>query len=121
MKVSQLAERSGVPISTIKFYIREGLLPRGERTTASNQVVYETLHLERLMLIGALKDVAGLGTDTLRSVFAALQPLGESDADPINQALVAVYPKPTEVSVEMQPVHDEVRAFLRSLPWTTED
>ena len=26
--ISEVAERSGVPIATIKFYIREGLLPR---------------------------------------------------------------------------------------------
>ena len=121
MKVSELAQRSGVPISSIKFYIRQKLLPRGERTTASNQAVYGENHLERLLLIAALKDVAGLPNDTLRAVFDAMQPLGVSDADPIHKALVAVYPQPTEVPAEMQPVHDEVRTFLLDLPWTTED
>ena len=36
MKISQLAERSGVPVSSIKFYLREGLLPAGLRS-APNQ------------------------------------------------------------------------------------
>ena len=32
MWMAELAERSGVPVPTIKFYLREGLLPRGGRT-----------------------------------------------------------------------------------------
>ena len=30
MKISELSELSGVPVATVKFYIREGMLARGE-------------------------------------------------------------------------------------------
>ena len=32
MKISQLSQASGVPVATIKFYLREELLPPGEST-----------------------------------------------------------------------------------------
>lgn len=64
MKVSELSQRSGVPLPTIKFYIREGLLSPGLRT-AKNQAEYGASHLERLALIRALRDDAGLGVETI--------------------------------------------------------
>ena len=35
MRISELSSVTGVPVPTIKYYIREGLLPRGERTAAN--------------------------------------------------------------------------------------
>lgn len=31
MRISELSRRSGVPMATIKYYRREGLLPEGAR------------------------------------------------------------------------------------------
>ena len=60
MKVSELnGQKSGVPLPTIKFYIREGLRPAGART-GKNQADYGEKHVERLSLIVALRDDAGL-------------------------------------------------------------
>ena len=53
MKMSQLCETSGVSVPSIKFYLREGLLPAGERTSAT-QAEYGPEHVERLRLIRAL-------------------------------------------------------------------
>ncbi len=69
MKVSELSRRAGVPLPTIKFYIREGLLPAGE-STVRNRAEYGALHLERLALIRALKDDAGL---TIAAIARALR------------------------------------------------
>ena len=33
MRISELAKESGTPVATIKYYIREGLLPAGGMTT----------------------------------------------------------------------------------------
>ena len=54
IRISELSRRSGVPVPTIKFYIREGILSRGE-STAPNQARYSEEHLNRLALIGALQ------------------------------------------------------------------
>ena len=39
MRISELSARTGVPVATIKYYLREGLLPEGERT-APTQATY---------------------------------------------------------------------------------
>jgi DNA-binding transcriptional MerR regulator len=70
MKISELSRRSGIPLPTIKFYIREGLLPAGERT-AMTQAVYGEEHVERLSLIRALKDEAGLSLATITNMLRA--------------------------------------------------
>lgn len=57
--------------STIKFYIREGILPAGE-PQARNQASYGPRHLERLALITALREVAGLSLEGIARVTAEL-------------------------------------------------
>lgn len=71
MRVSQLCELSGVPLPSIKYYLREGLLPAGERTSAT-QAVYDESHVERLRLIRALLEVGGLSVATAQRVLAAI-------------------------------------------------
>ncbi|WP_224392556.1 MerR family transcriptional regulator [Pseudonocardia sp. ICBG1293] len=71
MRVSELSRSSGVPVATIKYYLREGLLPRGE-TTSPNQARYDDAHLRRLRLIRALVEVGGLPIATVREVLSAV-------------------------------------------------
>jgi DNA-binding transcriptional MerR regulator len=68
--MSELSRTTGVPVATIKFYLREGLVPAGIRT-AVNQATYDESHIERLVLIRALVEVAGLPIAAVRSVLAA--------------------------------------------------
>ncbi|MCI0385817.1 MerR family transcriptional regulator [Streptomyces sp. CNQ085] len=76
MRMSELSRRSGVPIPTIKFYLREGLLRPG-RATASNQAEYEEDHLRRLRLVRALTTLGGLSVAATREVLEAVgEPLG---------------------------------------------
>ncbi|MFJ8923786.1 MerR family transcriptional regulator [Streptomyces sp. NPDC102415] len=53
MRISQLAERSGVPATTLRFYEGAGLLP-ADRTPAGYRVYGEDA-VERLAFIGAAK------------------------------------------------------------------
>ncbi|MEV4877936.1 MerR family transcriptional regulator [Streptomyces cyaneofuscatus] len=53
MRISQLAERSGVPATTLRFYESEGLLPAGR--TPGGYRLYGADALERLAFIGAAK------------------------------------------------------------------
>ena len=71
MKMAELSRRSGVPTATIKYYLREGLVPPGQ-TTAPNQADYDEEHLDRLALIRALREAAGLPIATIGRVFAAM-------------------------------------------------
>lgn len=67
MRISELAARSGVPVGTIKYYLREGLLPPG-RATSRTTAEYEDAHIERLRLVRALTDAGGLGIAAIRRV-----------------------------------------------------
>ena len=71
MRISELCEVSGVALPSIKYYLREGLLPAGERT-AANQAEYGPQHVERLRLIRALIDVGGLSIATAQRVLEAI-------------------------------------------------
>ncbi|WP_457028240.1 MerR family transcriptional regulator [Kitasatospora sp. P5_F3] len=71
MRISELSRRSGVPVATIKYYLREELLPAGVATSAT-QAEYDDHHLRRLRLARALIAVRGLSVSTTREVLRAL-------------------------------------------------
>lgn len=71
MKVSELCQVAGVSLPSVKYYLREGLLPAGERT-AANQAEYGPAHVERLRLIRALIEIGGLSIATARRVIEAI-------------------------------------------------
>ncbi|MFC5060640.1 MerR family transcriptional regulator [Actinomycetospora atypica] len=71
MRVGELSRRSGVSVASIKYYLREGLLPAGERT-GPNQADYGDAHLRRLRMIRALLDVGHLSVVATRDVLAAV-------------------------------------------------
>jgi len=80
MRMAQLAKQSGIPVPTIKYYLRAGLLPPGQ-TTARNQAEYTDSHLHRLRLIDTLVGVGGFAVSAARSILAAVDdvrvPAGE--------------------------------------------
>jgi len=71
MWMAELAARSGYPVPTIKYYLREGLLPPGEATGAT-RARYDESHVRRLRLIRALTEVAGLRLETVGQVLEDL-------------------------------------------------
>ncbi|GAA4498758.1 MerR family transcriptional regulator [Actinoallomurus oryzae] len=71
MKISELSDRSGLPVQTIKYYIREGLLPKGA-ATAATRAEYAEEHLERLRLIRALREVGDLSVAAVKRIIGAV-------------------------------------------------
>ncbi|HET6858985.1 MAG TPA: MerR family transcriptional regulator [Streptomyces sp.] len=71
MRISELSRRSAVPITTIKHYLREGLLPPG-RATSATQAEYGEPHLRRLRLVRALIGVRGLSVGTTKELLHAV-------------------------------------------------
>lgn len=81
MWMAELATRSGLSVPTIKYYLREGLLPAGVAIGAT-RAVYDETHVHRLRLIRALTEVAGMSLETVREVLA-----GIADADNLHDAV----------------------------------
>jgi DNA-binding transcriptional MerR regulator len=123
MRLAELTRRSGVPRSTIKFYLRSGLLPAGE-PLGRNQARYGPRHLERLELIRALREVAGLPLGVIARVARQLDRGWSAEADPIGEALRAIHAPPKrrlsrKERAELRRLREEVREFVAGLPWTT--
>lgn len=72
MKLAELSRLSGIPTATIKYYLREGLLPPGRRVTAT-QAEYDDSHLQRLRLVRALIQVGRVPIASAREVLTALE------------------------------------------------
>ena len=124
MRLAELSRRSGVPRSTIKFYIREGMLPSG-KSVGRNQALYGPEHLERLALISALREVAELPLEVIARVTSQLD-RGWKDGDPIGEALLAIHAprkrrRTPEEKAELEGLRAEVRELMRGLTWTTDD
>jgi DNA-binding transcriptional MerR regulator len=71
LRIGELSRKTGVPVPTIKYYVREGLLPGGE-LTSRNQASYDETHERRLRLIRALLDVGGMKVAEIADVLAAV-------------------------------------------------
>ncbi|MCP3012091.1 MerR family transcriptional regulator [Nocardiopsis dassonvillei] len=91
MLMAELSAKSGVPVSTIKYYLREGLLPEGVRTSAT-RAAYGGVHLHRLRVVRALID-AGVSVAGARKVIATLDDPPENVSDLIGAAHAAVLPR----------------------------
>jgi DNA-binding transcriptional MerR regulator len=67
LKMSELAERSGVSAGTIKHYLREGLLPEPVRTSR-NMAYYPPDFVERIRLIKRLQEERFMPLRLIRGV-----------------------------------------------------
>ena len=67
MQLKELSERSGVSAASIKYYLREGLLPAGEAIHAT-RAQYSARHVERLELIQSLRRIVGLNIEQIRGL-----------------------------------------------------
>jgi MerR family copper efflux transcriptional regulator len=70
MRISQLAERSGVPATTLRFYETAGLLPADR--TASGYRIYGPEAAERLAFIGTAKQL-GLSLEEIAELLKVWQ------------------------------------------------
>ncbi|MBE1878845.1 MerR family transcriptional regulator [Myceligenerans pegani] len=115
MRISELSERSGVSPASIKYYIREGLLPGGERT-GYNSTEYDESHVGRLRLIRALIDTGGLTVAAARKVIGAIDDPGISLDHVLGiaqQAMPESAEPPSDIAL------DRVRAVMRERGWST--
>jgi len=92
MRISELSSQTGIPIATIKFYLRENLLQEGLRTAAT-QAQYDDGHVARLRLIRALLGPGGLSVAAARQVIRAIEEPPESLHELLGVAATAL-PRP---------------------------
>ena len=116
MRISSLAAESGVPVATIKFYLRVGLLPEGKQT-APRQAEYGDSHLARLRLIRALLGPGGLSVAAAGEVLQQLDEPPESAHDLLGAAHHALDSGVRSKSAQPISEHPRADAMLESLGW----
>ncbi|AOR31900.1 transcriptional regulator [Streptomyces fodineus] len=118
MRLAELSRQSGVSTATIKYYLREGLLPPGRQINATT-AEYDEEHLRRLRLVRAMIQVGGVPVAKVREV------LGHVDDDSLGRAIrlgaamwaLPQVPEPDEDDGYVQAAHEEVAALLDRLGW----
>ncbi|MEO1055743.1 MAG: MerR family transcriptional regulator [Actinomycetota bacterium] len=114
MRMAELSRQSGVPTATIKYYLRERLLPGGE-TTAPNQAQYGREHLDRLSLIRALRETAGLSISTIGRVLTAMDDYRPGDSPEHLTIAVAEMSEPLAIPDDETDDYERARSDLREL------
>jgi DNA-binding transcriptional MerR regulator len=113
--VSDLSEKSRTPISSIKFYAREGLLPQAD-LQAPHRAYYDEEHVRRLRLIQALRQVAGLPLDRVRKLCRAIDHARqETTAKVVARVIDAVARREVTRAVTMSELRDARREVLAML------
>jgi DNA-binding transcriptional MerR regulator len=116
VRISELATRAGVPVGTVKFYLREGLLPPGELTGAT-QARYSEEHLARLRLVRALLGPGGLSVARARAVLAAV----DDPATSVHEALGAAHSALPGSAADEPADLAGARAHLRRWGWSVHE
>jgi DNA-binding transcriptional MerR regulator len=71
VKISEVCRLTGVTVSTMKYYLREGLVHGGDRVE-SNQTAYDDTHVHRVKLVRALIETGGLSIAATKRVLSTL-------------------------------------------------
>jgi DNA-binding transcriptional MerR regulator len=87
MRVSELSERSDTPIATIKYYIREGLIPRGEPRNARASD-HDEVTVDELKLIRGLVHTVGLSISQVRKILEIIREPDQTPAESMTRATV---------------------------------
>ena len=106
LRISELASRTRVPVATIKYYLREGLLPAGVKLTP-RLTEYDERHVRQLGLLRILREVGHVPVDGLRQLTAALRETRGSVHDLFGAAADALAPTP--------PAPGELRELTRAM------
>lgn len=102
MRISQLSIETGVPVATVKYYLRERLLHDGVLSSAT-QASYDDSHVRRLRLIRALVGGAGLSIAAVRDLLGVVDSPPDSGHDLLGHAHSALTVAP-EGPVNTAPV-----------------
>lgn len=85
MWISELSQRTSVPVDTIKHYLRIGVLPKGE-AVGPLRAEYGEAHVARLNLIVALHGLGRLSLDQIRRVFDSIDESQVSLRDTVKES-----------------------------------
>jgi len=114
VRISELAEQSGATVATIKYYVREGLVPPGSKV-GERRAEYGDRHVARLQLLRVLRDVGDMSVADLKQVVDAIDNESLSTHEMNGAAYDALARTSGAVSAEMRELAAQV---VRQAGWT---
>jgi DNA-binding transcriptional MerR regulator len=116
--MAELSRATGVPVPTVKYYLREGLLPTGI-PVGPNQAEYQDTHVRRLRLIRVLREVGDLGVAQVGKILEAIEAKDLSLPEVLGRAQSALAPgrELAVVSEELGRAKADVDGFIEELGW----
>lgn len=114
MLMSELAARTGVPVPTIKYYLRENVLMPG-RATSATRAEYGEPHVERIALLKALSG-QGLSLAKIKTIVGLIDSPDESLLTALGAATSALPPAPESPDPEFPRARAAFAALGRPLP-----
>lgn len=109
-----------MPLSAVKYYQREGLLPEGVRT-APNQVDYGEQHVHRVRLIRAMLETGGLSIAATKDVLHALDAADVPLAETFGVAQKAIGTSRTTDNAPSEESRERIIELARSRNWCFSD
>jgi DNA-binding transcriptional MerR regulator len=118
VQMAELSRRSRVPVATIKYYLREGLLPPGTPTSAT-RAEYGEAHLRRLRLIRALVEIGEIPVAAVGHILARVDDESVSLHDMFGAVQYSLRPQPTRpiLDADGQAASHEVDELIAELGW----
>ena len=110
MRIGELAQSSGTPIETIRFYEREALLPAPARTE-SNYRIYTAAHADRLGFIRQCRNL-DMTLDEVR-VLLRFKDQPQADCGEVNDLLDEHIGHVVQRIRELRALEGELRALRR--------
>ena len=107
MRISELAVRAGVPVSTVRYYERIGLLPTPERTDSGYRD-YDEDSATRLLFVSRARGL-GIGCEQIAELLPAW---GGSDCGSARERIVSLI---DEKRLEIAARIEELSAFAAQL------
>lgn len=114
VRISELAEQSGATVATIKYYLREGLLPPGNKV-GERRAEYCERHVARLRLLRVLREVGDIPVSDLKGVVEAIENESLSIHEMNGAAYDALARTSGAVSAEMRVLAQQV---VQQAGWT---
>ena len=118
MKLSELAESSGASASTLKHWIRVGVLPAG-RLKNKTTAVYEQSHLDRALLIRTMREDHGASLDEVRTITELIDDAATPTIEVMNACQAFIWGIPADVATDpsYEPFRQRTHELMRRRGW----
>lgn len=115
MQLKELCDVSEVSAASVKFYLREGLLPKGDQIH-STRAEYGQRHVERLKMITGLRSIVGLSLAQIKTLTGLIDDPAVPRLQLLSQTHAMVLGAPTD----RLPDHRLLTEVMESLNWPDE-